>query len=202
VVQLPSLGAESKGGAPVTDTAVHHYRRAQAFLADFERSRGREDQERHLAAAVENAVAIAKCFRGSVPDGKLQDVAWKIPRYRLLKRVRIHNFHRRAVPFLPADLRSKVKFYGMQGPISLRAGPGPGSAAWLKLTPDGPVYGGSGGGAVVRQPGGSGGSEKDIVIIDGKLWDDVTDSCVALDEALRQFLNRVPGFLDEVQQLL
>jgi hypothetical protein len=71
----------------------------------------------------------------------------------------------------------------------------------MALTENGPVYGGSQGGKVVRQPGGPNGSEKDIVIIDGKLWDDTAGSCVALDAAVRQFLNRVPQFLDQVQRV-
>jgi hypothetical protein len=176
------------------DTAIRHYHRAQAFLADSQKAWAREDKERHLASAVENAVAIVECFRGTVPEAKLQDLAWNIPRYRLLKRVRVHNFHRRPVPFLPAELRSKVKFHAMYGPITLQ--PEADSQAWMTLTDDGPAYGGK----VIRQPGGPHGAEKEIVIIDGKLWDEVAGSCVALDDAVRQFLNRVPQFLDQVQQ--
>jgi hypothetical protein len=182
------------------DTAIQHYNRALASLADYEAAWSREDKERHLASAVENAVAIIECFRGHVPDAKLQDFAWGIPRFRLLKRVRIHNFHRRLVPYLPAELRSKVKFCAMQGPIKLEAGPEPGSDAWMTMTESGPVYGGSRGGKVVRQPGGPGGTEKDIVIIDGKLWDEFAGSCVALDDAVRQCLTWIPGFLDQIQQ--
>jgi hypothetical protein len=181
------------------DTAIQHYNRALASLKDADSAWSPENKERHLASAVENAVAIVECFRGHVPDAKLQELAWSLPRFRLLKRVRIHNFHRRLVPYLPAEVRSKVKFYAMQGPISLEAAGEPGSEAWMALTENGPVYGGSRGGKVVRKPGGSGGAEKDIVIIDGKLWDEVAGSCVALDDAVRQFLNRVPTFLDQVQ---
>jgi hypothetical protein len=181
------------------DTAIRHYHRAQASLADSEAAWSGEDKERHLASAVEIAVAIVECFRGHVPDAKLQTLAWRIPRFRLLKRVRIHNFHRRVVPYLSAEIGSQVNFYAMQGPIRLETAPEAGSEAWMTITENGPVYGGSRGGKVVRQPGGPTGTENDIVIVDGKLWDEFAGSCVALDDALRQFLNRIPRFLDHVQ---
>jgi hypothetical protein len=68
----------------------------------------------------------------------------------------------------------------------------------MTITENGPVYGGTRGGKVVRQPVGPGASEKEIVIIHGKLWDEVAESCVALDDAVRDFLNRVPQFLDQI----
>ena len=66
------------------DTAIQHYHRARASLEDAVRASSREDKERHLASAVENAVAIVECFRGTVPDAKLYDLAGSIRRYRLL----------------------------------------------------------------------------------------------------------------------
>jgi hypothetical protein len=182
------------------DIAIQHCRRAQAFLADFDSASSAEDKERFLASAVENSVAIVQCFRGHVADARLQELAWSIPRFRLLKRVRIHNFHRRPVPFLSAGIRSKARFYAMQGPIALQVGPEPNSQASLTLTENGPVYGEGNGGKVVRHPGGAAGTENEIVIIDGKVWDEFGESCVALDDAVRQFLNRVPRFLDKIQQ--
>jgi hypothetical protein len=46
-----------------------------------------------------------------------------------------------------------------------------------------------------------GGTEKEIVIINGKLWDEFAESCVALDDAVSQFLTRVPSFLDQVRHV-
>jgi hypothetical protein len=187
-----------RAAAEMIQTAIQHYRRSVASLQDFEAAWTQEDKERHLASAVENAVAIVECFRGHIPDPRLQELAWALPRFRLLERVRIHNFHRRLVPYTSPEIRSQVKFSAMQGPIALAVAE-PGSAAWVTLDENGPHYGGSRGGKVVRQPGGAGGSEKDIVIINGQLWDEFARSCVTLDDAVRQYLNRVPGFLDQAQ---
>jgi hypothetical protein len=182
------------------DTAISHYNRARAFLEDARRASNLEDVQRYLSSAVEQAVATVECLFGTgvLPDDRIRELAFNIPRYRLLKRVRIHNFHRRPVSFVPLALRPEVISFVMQGPIRLETGSEPGGAAWFAGGDNGPVYGGARGGRVVRQPGGARGNERDIVIINGKLFDEYAGVCVALDDAVQDFLSRVPQFLDEL----
>jgi hypothetical protein len=118
-----------------------------------------------------------------------------LPRYRLLKRVRIHEFHRRPVPSFPPELTSKVKIVYMQGPITLSTGTTPNSAAVVTVGSQGLQCHVSGTGRVDRK---GGGSEKELCVIDGQLVDEFAGDRVGLEQALEEYLAKVPEFLAAV----
>lgn len=179
------------------DAAQTHHKRACDFLAEARHATSPEDKARYLASATENAVAIVEGFlsQASVAE-QVRQLAWStLPRYRLLKRFRVHEFHRRPVPFFPPELTAKVKVVYMQGPIQLRTGTTPNSAAIITIGPQGLECHISGPGSVNRK---AGGHEKELCIIDGELVDEIVGDRVSLEVALDQYLDKVPEFLAAV----
>lgn len=180
--------------------AQTHYERSLAFLADSRKATSPEDRSRFLASATDNAVAIVESFLSQPKDPEqIRQLAWSsLPRYRLLKRVRIHEFHRRPVPSSPPGLADNAKTVYMQGPIKLSTGNAPNSAAFVTVGPQGLESHVSGTGKVDRKVGGS---ENELCIIDGQLVDEFTGDRLSLELALEQYLDKVPEFLTAVGSL-
>jgi len=178
----------------VIDAAITHLRRAHAFLDEAVGAHRIEDKSRYLASAVESAVGIVEVLLSQVADkNRVYELADRhLPRYRLLKRVRIHEFHRSPLPVFPPELLARTRVQYMQGPVSLSTGTTPYSSASMTLTPSGPKYETTGSGKVDRSPHGG---EKEIWISNGEIWDDRTSDWVALDTALGQFLAGTGEFL-------
>jgi hypothetical protein len=180
----------------MTDSATLHLDRARAHLRDARRAASCTDKARYLAAAVESAAAIVESMRFQAKnEQQLLDLARAIlPRYLLLKRVRIHNFHRKPVP-IPSQNEGHATH--MLGPISLSAGTEPNSYAIVTMMPgdsSGPKYETGGSGKINLKPVGS---EKELWIDDGKLWDESKGEWVDLDLAVNEYLAKVPEFLDQ-----
>ncbi len=110
-----------------------------------------------------------------------------LPRYRLLKRVRVHEFHRRPIP--PPGSGFDIYF---QGPIEINAGAEPNSAAFITFGSCGLQTHATGSGSINRK---AGGSEADLVIIGDQLVDEFAGDQVGLETALEQYLAKVPDFL-------
>jgi hypothetical protein len=185
------------------DAAQIHHKRAHDFLSDANRAMAPEDKSRFLASAVENAVAIVEAFLCETSTTEeVRQLAWStLPRYRLLKRVRVHNFHRNPVPYFPSEQVAKERTMYMQGPITLNPGSSPNSAAVVILTPQGLQCHMSGTGTVDRKGGKGGCSEKELCIIDGELVDEFAGNRIRLENALAEFLDKVPEFLVAVSAL-
>lgn len=178
------------------DAANIHFQRALDFLKDARTAQSPDDKSRFLASSIENAVAIVEVFLSSVKDKeKLRHLAWdKIPRYRLLKRIRIHEFHRRPLPTSPPNFK---EIY-MQGPITLNTGTQAHSSVSVMLTPQGPKYNTTGSGKIDRNPGVT---EKEIWKFNEKLWDEFKKDWVDIENALVEFIGKVPDFLKEATLL-
>jgi len=179
----------------MTDSATFHLDSARAHLRDARRATSGTDKARYLNSAVESAVAIVESMKFQARNEQLLlDLARDIlPRYPLLKRVRIHNFHRKP---LPIPNQNKGHATHMLGPISLSAGTEPNSYATFTMMPgdpSGPKYETSGSGTVNRNPKGG---EKELWMDDGKLWDESKGEWVELDIAVDEYLERVPEFLE------
>ena len=184
----------------MTDSATLHLDRARANLRDARRATSVEDKARHLAAAVDSTAAIVESVRSQAKsEQQVLDLARAIlPRYSLLKRVRIHNFHRKPVPI---PNQNEGRSTHMLGPISLSAGTEPNSYATVTLMPgdpNGPKIETGGSGKINRNPEGS---EKELWLDDGKLWDEHKNQWVDLDLALDEYLDKVPEFLKQAAPL-
>jgi len=188
----------------VSDPAIQHRDWSLRFLADAGSAATDEDHLRYLGSAVEQAVAVVEWTLGQVPGGWVDD-DWKgrvrqlaadvLPHYRLLKRVRIHNFHRRPLPQAQKGFHTVY----MQGPIRLTTGNTPGSSVSVSLSLTGePVYRTTGSGSVDRRVGGS---ETELWVQDGKILDEDVSSRVDLEEALSRYLDKVPEFLARADSL-
>jgi hypothetical protein len=184
----------------MTDSATLHLDRARANLHDAHQATSVEDKARHLAAAVDNAAAIVESVRWQAKSEQqvLELARAVLPRYSLLKRIRIHNFHREPIQ-IPDQ--NKGRTIHMHGPVSISAGTEPNayaSVSYMPGDPSGPKFETGGSGKINRNPEGG---EKEIWVDDGKLWDEHKEQWVHLDLALYEYLDKVPEFLKQAAAL-
>ena len=86
----------------------------------------------------------------------------------------------------------------MQGPITLNTGTQAHSSVSVMLTPQGPKYNTTGSGKIDRNPGVT---EKEIWKFNEKLWDEFKKDWVDIENALVEFIGKVPDFLKEATLL-
>lgn len=172
-----------------------HERRALAFYQDAINAQNPDDCDRYLAAAVENAIGVVESMiHETGKRDQVIDLAKRmLPRYGLLKRVRIHNFHRRPLPHMDS---SGHHLTYTQGPITLTTGEEIDSFSAIRLTPSGLDSETVGGGKVDFK---GGETERELTIVDGRLKDPAGDE-VALTTALEEFLANVPRFVEAARR--
>jgi hypothetical protein len=113
----------------------------------------------------------------------------KLPYFRLIERVRIHDFHRYGLsPPIPG-----VNHVMYRGPTTLTVGgDGPGTAFWT-LGRNGPETFVKGSGKVKEH--------RPLLEVNGAFYDDATKTYVPLSKIIREYLLAMPAMIDEFNKL-
>ncbi len=183
------------------DVVARHVRCSFGFLEDAQRATSREDKARYFGSAVNEAVGIVEWFLSKVPKkgsqaNKIRQLAeTHLPRYRLLKRYRIHHFHRDPPPDLP--LTPGIRYMGVQGPMRITSN-GHGFAC-MSLTPNGPVFRSEGDVKIDRTPDGH--TERELAFSNDGFFDEFKSDWVHIGPAVCEYLSGVDSFVTAVKQI-
>lgn len=111
----------------------------------------------------------------------------RLPRYYLLEKIRIHDFHR--LGLVPPDRRVK-SFFG-SGPFKLSGGKG---MVALQETPSGPQVYRTGNSWIKEQ--------RALRIQDDRFFDDDASEYVALSTIVIDFVNALPAVLSDFEKMM
>ena len=183
---------------PIPDTSHdgirEHFIRACLFFNSGMQTPDFANRFRILIAAVYSCRAIVELMLEQADRSELtvdrdtlkETLAEKLPRYGLIERIRIHDFHRYGlVPPNP-----KVKMMATRGPITLKASKG---AAVLQQTMAGPKITCTGNSSVKLR--------RALFSVDGTFYDEDTDSQVELGQLIKDYLVALPDAVAEFETL-
>jgi hypothetical protein len=179
-----------------------HYARARLFLREALASSDPADRFRRLVAAVYPARAAVEvmldaakwqhlnAYRNADGNQSRKDleavIAPKLPRYFLLEKVRIHDFHRFGV--LP-----QAGLF-LHGPVKLTASRGDAGIA-VPLTP--------GEGRTVIETGNSRVQEqRPLQMMGDQVFDEDANAYFGLDKVLADYLDALPAVIEEFERLI
>lgn len=171
-----------------------HFVRACLFFNTGMQTPDYANRFRILIASVYSCRAIVELMLEQADRGELtvsreavkELLAEALPRYGLIERIRIHDFHRYGlVPPNP-----QVKMVMARGPITLKASKG---AAVLQQTASGPEITCTGNSSVKLR--------RALFSADGTFYDEDTESQVPLDQIIKDYLPAVAGAVEEFEKL-
>jgi hypothetical protein len=187
---------------PRTQGVREQYTRAVIFLREALASSDPEYRFRRLVAAIYPARAAVEIMLEAAKGQHLRAysntdgnqsrknleavIAPRLPRYYLLEKVRIHDFHRFGVLPQPGHF--------LWGPIKLTASRGDAGIA-IPLTP--------GGGRDIIETGNSRVQEqRPLQILDEQVFDEEAGAYVGLDQLLLDYLRALPEVIEDFEKLL
>jgi len=166
------------------------FERAKLFFKEGSQSTDRLDKYRRFVAAIYFSRAIVELMlecadrqEVSVKREELRDMlAGKLPRYMLVERLRIHDYHRFGLVDRPGGM--------MMGPIKLTASKG---LAQVQYTKTGRREHTTGGSKVKEQ--------RPVRVQDGMILDEDAGQYVSLETILCDYLAAVPEVIEEFSKL-
>jgi len=171
-----------------------HFVRACLFFNTGMQTPDHANKFRILIASVYSCRAIVELMLEEADRGELtvnrdalkEILSNALPRYGLIERIRIHDFHRYGL--VPPNPNIKTMMGG--GPITLKASKG---AAVLQQTASGPTVTCTGNSSVtMRRP---------LFSVDGTFYDEDTDLQIPLDQVIKDYLPAVPDAVDQFEKL-
>ncbi len=176
------------------DGVREQFKRASLFLRQAKDMPAGQDRFRYLIASVYFARAAIEIMLEMAKQGEVRvtrealetQIKERLPRYDLLYRVRIHDFHRFGV------LPSSSLFLG--GPLTLKA---KGGSAMVQVTPHGLRTTCTGDSCVSRKE-----QEKVLQMNGENVFDEEKKLWVRLGRALDQHLEAMPKAISYLEELL
>jgi len=171
--------------------ALEHLERAKLFYNEGLSSHDRLDAFRRFVAsvyfargAVEIMLVAARDGIVKVPEGDIRAAFMGIlPHYELIGRLRVHDFHRYGLRPHPGVV--------MQGPISVRGGPG---GATIAIGPSGEVIKETSGGMSISE-------NRPVTIMGEKVLVEATGQYLMLPQILRPYLEALPEAIMRFREL-
>jgi hypothetical protein len=181
-------------GSPRIEGINEQFERAKLFLMEAKQSADKVDRFRRLIASIYFARAIVELMQEAadkqeVKKGRneLEEMLVTIlPRYTLIEKLRIHDFHR-------FGLLERPNTTIMQGPIKLRTGANDNAAAAITITPRGIEKITTGGSKIIEQ--------RPITINGNQVLDDEKNQYVPIEQVLSEYLKAAPDAIEEFLKL-
>ena len=170
-----------------------HYECIQTFLTLAGESKDPVVIFRLQKVSIYSARSIIEIIREAAKEKQLsfsrdqldESLPKKLRWYNLIKKIRIHDFHRFGL--IPPNPNMKVLFQG--GPIELHAKKG---MAAYSIQPTGPKIEVTGNSSIKE--------DRPLINDDGRFYDDETKKCVSIEQILKDFLHDVPAVIDEFKK--
>ena len=176
--------------SPRMEGVYEQFERAKLFLAEARKAPDRLDRFRRLVASIYFSRAIVELMLEAADQQEIKKtreeleeiLVEKLPRYMLIEKLRIHDFHRFGL------LEHSGVFLG--GPFTLTASQG---GVSLQITSEGPKVTTSGNSQVKWR--------RALLMAGDKAFDDETNEYISIESVVAEYLDAIPKAIEEFQNL-